>query len=201
MVGVAGGASPTDARTATATSSAAEAGTFTTSVSQDTPGVAGTVEDADNFGIKPAAGDLDEDGRDDLVAGTPSEAIGTLDRAGSVTVLTSGPDGLLDASGTARSAAWHQDSAGVPGAPEVNDEFGSALALGDHDGDGPAVRAAGGAVLRAGTRALRLRALPAFLPDSCPFPRVCGSQLKMSKRSRGEPSSVGRGRRIGSGSG
>ncbi|MGV9884407.1 FG-GAP and VCBS repeat-containing protein [Streptomyces sp. NPDC003379] len=104
--------------------------------SQDTPGVAGTAEEADNFGIKLAAGDLTGDGRDDLVAGTPAEAVGTADRAGSATVLTSGPDGLLDASGTATSAAWHQDSTGVPGASEVNDEFGSALALGDYDGDG-----------------------------------------------------------------
>ncbi|MFD4482899.1 FG-GAP and VCBS repeat-containing protein [Streptomyces sp. NPDC058471] len=111
-------------------------GTRTHTFSQDTAGVAGTAEDADNFGIKLAAGDLTGDGRDDLVAGTPAEAIGTADRAGSATVLTSGPDGLLDASGTARSAAWHQDSTGIPGAAEVNDEFGSALALGDYDGDG-----------------------------------------------------------------
>ncbi|MFC8125589.1 FG-GAP and VCBS repeat-containing protein [Streptomyces sp. NPDC057302] len=111
-------------------------GTRSQTVGQDTPGVAGTAEQADNFGIQLAAGDLNGDGRDDLVAGTPGEAIGTQDRAGSATVLTSGPDGLLDASGTAKSAAWHQGSAGVPGAPEVNDEFGSALALGDYDGDG-----------------------------------------------------------------
>ncbi|MEU5576681.1 FG-GAP-like repeat-containing protein [Streptomyces huasconensis] len=111
-------------------------GTRSHTIGQETPGVAGTAEEADNFGIKLAAGDLTGDGRDDLVAGTPAEGVGAVDRAGSATVLTSGPTGLLDASGTAKSAAWHQDSAGVPGTPEVNDEFGSALALGDYDGDG-----------------------------------------------------------------
>ncbi|MFH8487446.1 integrin-like protein [Streptomyces longisporoflavus] len=111
-------------------------GTRAHTINQDTPGVAGTAEDADNFGIELSAGDLNGDGRDELVAGTPAEAIGTAARAGSATVLTSGPEGLLDATGTAKSAAWHQDSAGVPGAAEVNDEFGSALAIGDYDGDG-----------------------------------------------------------------
>ncbi|UFQ19033.1 MULTISPECIES: FG-GAP and VCBS repeat-containing protein [Streptomyces] len=111
-------------------------GTRSHTIGRETPGVAGTAEEADSFGIKLAAGDLTGDGRDDLVAGTPAEGVGAADRAGSATVLTSGPTGLPDASGTAKSAAWHQDSAGVPGAPEVNDEFGSALALGDYDGDG-----------------------------------------------------------------
>lgn len=51
-------------------------------------------------------------------------------------MLTSGPDGVLDASGAAKSVAWHQNSTGVPGTAETLDSFGSAVAVADYDGDG-----------------------------------------------------------------
>ncbi|MEV5434769.1 FG-GAP repeat protein [Streptomyces sp. NPDC052682] len=68
-----------------------------------------------------ALGDLDGDRRADLVLGGDS-----------LRILRAGPDGL--AGGTAREIT--QDTPGVPGAQEAGDGFGSALSVGDVDGDG-----------------------------------------------------------------
>lgn len=95
------------------------------------PGVA--VETGDGFGAALTAGDLDDDGIDDLVVGVPGEAIGDTRRAGLVHVLRGvagqGPD-------PESSLRYTQDTEGVPGVVEADDLFGQTLATGDVTGDG-----------------------------------------------------------------
>jgi len=63
-------------------------------VSQSTKGVPGTSEMGDRFGQAVASGDLDGDGYDDAVVGTPGEDEGTVEDAGRVTVLYGSKEGL-----------------------------------------------------------------------------------------------------------
>ncbi|MFH8608711.1 FG-GAP-like repeat-containing protein [Streptomyces sp. NPDC018029] len=106
-------------------------------LNQDTPGVPGVAETGDDFGNALVATDLDGDGKDDLIAGAPGEAIGSAARAGSVTVLKGGAKGILNADGSAAGAvAYQQNTPGIPGTAEKGDTFGANLAAADHDGDG-----------------------------------------------------------------
>ncbi|ATL29239.1 FG-GAP-like repeat-containing protein [Streptomyces formicae] len=105
-------------------------------LNQDTPGVPGAAEPGDDFGNALTAADFDGDGHDDLVAGAPGEAVGSTKGAGSVTVLRGGPQGILDAAGAARATTYHQNSPGILGVAQKDDAFGTALTVGDHDGDG-----------------------------------------------------------------
>jgi hypothetical protein len=146
---------------------------------QNSAGVPASNEAGDHFGSTLGAGNFDGKNRADLAIGTPDEAIGTRDDAGMVVILYS--------TGTALSAtgsqAWSQDTAGVPGAAEANDHFGSALAAGELSSrahDDLAVSAVGerysaprhlGAVyvIKSSTRGLTStsirRLTPAFLPN------------------------------------
>ncbi|WP_225986978.1 FG-GAP-like repeat-containing protein [Streptomyces spectabilis] len=105
-------------------------------LNQDTAGVPGAAEDGDRFGAALAVADVNRDGRDDLVAGAPGEAIGSKAGAGAAWLLRGGAKGLLDAGGRADSVAWNQDTPGVPGVAEAGDAFGAAVATADHDADG-----------------------------------------------------------------
>jgi hypothetical protein len=105
-------------------------------LNQDTPGVPGVAEDGDRFGAALAVADVGRDGRDDLIAGAPGEAIGSRTGAGAAWLLHGGSKGLLDAAGGARSTTWNQDTSGVPGVAEAGDSFGAAVAAGDSDADG-----------------------------------------------------------------
>jgi hypothetical protein len=105
-------------------------------LNQDTVGVYGVAEPGDRFGASLAVLDWNRDGRDDLVAGAPGEAIGTRRAAGAATLLLGHEGGIVDRFGEATSVPYHQDRPRVPGVAEKNDAFGTAVATGDYDKDG-----------------------------------------------------------------
>ena len=76
--------------------------------------------------------DFNGDGFDDLPVAAPEEDVEPLIDSGAVHVLYGTAEGLSGGSGQ----VWTQDSPGVPGVAESNEEFGRALASGDFDGDG-----------------------------------------------------------------
>ncbi|MEV6756909.1 hypothetical protein [Streptomyces sp. NPDC051214] len=96
----------------------------------------GAAEDGDRFGAALAVSDVNRDGREDLIAGAPGEAIGNEAGAGAAWLLRGGAQGLLDAKGAASSLTWNQDTSGVPGVAEAGDAFGAAVAAGDYNADG-----------------------------------------------------------------
>ncbi|OMI34887.1 FG-GAP and VCBS repeat-containing protein [Streptomyces sparsogenes] len=96
---------------------------------QSSPYVPGTAEPEDNFGGALATGDLDLDGRDELVVGVSHEAIGTEADAGAYLWLAAGPDGSMTGVG------FNQNSTDVAGTAEAGDLFGAAVATGDYNGD------------------------------------------------------------------
>ncbi|MGW0841228.1 integrin-like protein [Streptomyces sp. NPDC002787] len=108
----------------------------TQTLNQDTVGVHGVAEDGDRFGASLAVLDVNGDGRDDLIAGAPGEAIGTRASAGAATLLLGHAGGIVDKFGEASSVPYHQDRPRVPGVAETNDAFGTAVATGDYDRDG-----------------------------------------------------------------
>ena len=102
--------------------------------SQDSPGIGGTAEAGDIFGEALAAGDFNGDGAADLAIGAPGE-----NNVGFVHVLYGSGTGLT----AAGSQLWSQDSPGIGGTAEANDDFGGALAAGDFNGDSRADLAIG----------------------------------------------------------
>jgi len=88
--------------------------------SQNSAGAPGSSEAEDLFGSWVATGDLNGDGRDDLVAGVEGEAIGSLRAAGGVSVFYGSASGVTSAG----AQFWSQDSPGVAGAAESDDMFG-----------------------------------------------------------------------------
>ena len=99
---------------------------------QDSPDILGTNETGDGLGEAVATGDFNNDGFDDLAIGAREENIGDLADAGTVHVIY-GAEGGLNADG---NQVWSQETAGIAGAPESGDRFGSSLATGDFNGDG-----------------------------------------------------------------
>lgn len=99
--------------------------------------VAGTSEPNDKFGFALATGDFDDDGRSDLVIGSPGEALGIsneLTDSGSVAVLYGVPGGVsFDLS---RTQGWGQGGFIGLDVAEQGDRFGEAFAVGDFDHDG-----------------------------------------------------------------
>ncbi|WP_371673844.1 VCBS repeat-containing protein [Streptomyces sp. NBC_00289] len=112
-------------------------GVRATFFSQATPGVPGGAEKGDRFGTDVQVGDVDGDGYEDVVTGLPGEDRHREDldqsNIGMVAYLRGTADGLTAVGARVVS----QDSWGaIPGASEPGDAFGSALHLGDSNGDG-----------------------------------------------------------------
>lgn len=100
-------------------------------LTQESAGVPGVCEAGDDWGRSLAAGNVDGDAGTEVVVGVPGEAINSLTKAGTYTVLQSTATGMT---GTG-SFGVSQSSANVPGKVESGDAFGSALALRDVNGD------------------------------------------------------------------
>jgi hypothetical protein len=98
---------------------------------QGKPGVGSVPQADDRFGSATGCGDFDGDGFDDLVVGVPGEDRFRKD-AGALNVLYGGEAGLA----AVGDSFWHQNSPGVPDANNKNDALGSAVAVGDFNGDG-----------------------------------------------------------------
>ncbi|MET0693613.1 MAG: hypothetical protein ABWY56_06760 [Propionibacteriaceae bacterium] len=79
-----------------------------------------------------AAGDVDGDGVDDLVASAPWLNVGAQQRAGGVAVVYGGRAGL----DLKRSLVLTANSPGVPGSAQGFGNFGMAVTTGDFDGNG-----------------------------------------------------------------
>ncbi|MEU9629329.1 FG-GAP repeat protein [Streptomyces luteogriseus] len=100
-------------------------------LTQNTPGVPGASEKGDAFGGSLAVADLNRDGLADIVTGSPGEDTGAPN-AGQVTVIPGRRTGALGGG----AYAFTQDTAGIPGAGETEDELGTTVAAGDIDKDG-----------------------------------------------------------------
>lgn len=96
-------------------------------VTQSSRGVPGASEPGDRFGSAVTSADFDRDGYADLAVGQPGETVGTLERAGAVTVVYGSARGL----DTTRSAGFVSSAGAAAGAA-----FGTALVAGDFDDDG-----------------------------------------------------------------
>jgi hypothetical protein len=96
------------------------------------PNIPDSLQAIDYFGEALAAGDFNNDGRDDLAIGIRNHAT-SENGDGAVCILYGTAATGLSAIG---SQLWHQDSPGVPDTNEDKDHFGTALAAGDFNNDG-----------------------------------------------------------------
>jgi len=110
-----------------------------TVIHQDTAGVPGTGEAEDIFGSAVSVGDINGDHYADVAVGALGEDVGSARNAGSVTILFGSASGLT----TTGAKSYTQDTAGVPGTAESDDDFGQSVRLVDLDKNGKADLVAG----------------------------------------------------------
>ena len=101
-------------------------------ITQASAGIHGRAKAGDEFGAATACGDINGDGHDDLLVGTPGDTVNGRAAAGSVTLLLGTDGGLSPAS----INLWHQRRSGIPTRLSAGDRFGAAIAIGDFNGDG-----------------------------------------------------------------
>jgi glucose/arabinose dehydrogenase len=99
---------------------------------QGRTGVKGSPEPNDRFGSALASGPVNADGYDDLVVGVPGQSVGGANGAGSIHYLRGSVSGITPGG----DRIIHQDSEGIRGRSQPGDNYGSAVAVGDIDGDG-----------------------------------------------------------------
>ncbi|MET9566922.1 FG-GAP and VCBS repeat-containing protein [Streptomyces tauricus] len=106
---------------------------------QDLPGFPGVEEEGDGIGSTVSVADVNGDGFGDIALGIAGEDIGDITDAGSVALVPGSASGVTGAG----TQTFHQDTAGIPGVAEDDDQFGASSALLDVDGDGHPDLAAG----------------------------------------------------------
>lgn len=105
----------------------------TTRWTRDQSGLVGdAAADGDFFGAALAVGFFDDDGYADLAIGVPGAGDSGESNGGAVHIVYGSSTGLT----TTGDQVFHQDSSGVKGAAEIDDQFGDVLAAGDFDCDG-----------------------------------------------------------------
>lgn len=105
--------------------------TGTSGFHEGSSGIDGAPEAGDEFGLTLAAGDFNDNGRDDLAVGAPGEGIGDATGAGKVHVLFGGANGIR----LSNHEAYRLGLGRMPGEPGANGGFSRAIAVGDIDGD------------------------------------------------------------------
>lgn len=91
--------------------------------SQDTTNVPGSAEAWDQLAVAVAVGDVNGDGKDDVVAGAAFEDVGTKVDAGAINVLLGSAAGVTSTG----SQLWYQGNAGILGTSQTSAFFGDAL--------------------------------------------------------------------------
>ena len=104
------------------------------SFTQDSPGIPGSSEARDAFGMEMSIGDIDGDGFGELAIGVPLENIGDATDTGAAVVLRGSAAGPTETG----IQYFTQNSTGVPGSNEDWDRFGSDILLSDLTKDGHA---------------------------------------------------------------